>query len=206
MQTEVGNLNIGILALQGGVIEHVNHIESLGYNAILVKGPKDLSSIHGLIIPGGESTTISKLLKTSNLDNEITCKFKNGLPIWGTCAGMIILAKEIENNETNHLGLLNIKVKRNAYGRQIDSFTTKEIINEIDKSKEIPLVFIQAPYITEILSPEVKILATIDNNIVAVREGNILATSFHPELTSDLSFHKYFSDICFNYKKSYNKI
>lgn len=196
MQKEVGSLIIGVLALQGGVNEHVHHIESIGCKSILVKNALDLSLIDGLIIPGGESTTISKLLKLTNLDSEIIQKAKQGLPIWGTCAGMILLSKEIENDENGHLSLINIRVKRNAYGRQIDSFVAKDIINSIDSSEEFPMVFIRAPYVSKILSSQVEILASIDNNIVAVREGNILATSFHPELTSDLRFHKYFIDIC----------
>lgn len=200
MQKEVGNIIIGVLALQGGVSEHVSHIEALGYKAILVKNPLDLSLIDGLIIPGGESTTISKLLKLTNIDDQILNKAKDGLPIWGTCAGMILLSKEIENDETRHLPLLDIRVKRNAYGRQIDSFVTEHFIKCIDSSKKFPMVFIRAPYVSKILSHKVESLASIDSNIVAVREGNILATSFHPELTSDLRFHKYFIDICIKNK------
>lgn len=200
MQKEVGNIIIGVLALQGGVSEHVKHIKALGYKAILVKNSLDLSLVDGLIIPGGESTTISKLLKLTNLDSEIIQKAKQGLPIWGTCAGMILLSKEIENNETRHLSILDIRVKRNAYGRQIDSFVARDFIACIDSSEEFPMVFIRAPYVSKILSPKVEVLASVDNNIVAVREENILATSFHPELTSDLRFHKYFIDICIKNK------
>ena len=112
MQKEVGSLIVGVLALQGGVNEHVHHIESIGCKSILVKNALDLSLIDGLIIPGGESTTISKLLKLTNLDSEIIQKAKQGLPIWGTCAGMILLSKEIENDENGHLSLINIRVKK----------------------------------------------------------------------------------------------
>ena len=189
MQKEVGSLIIGVLALQGGVNEHVHHIESIGCKSILVKNALDLSLIDGLIIPGGESTTISKLLKLTNLDSEIIQKAKQGLPIWGTCAGMILLSKEIENDENGHLSLINIRVKRNAYGRQLGSFNTKSNVKGI--GEDIEMVFIRAPYI-ENVDDNVEVLSVVDNNIVAAKENNMLVTSFHPELTSDYRVHKYF--------------
>lgn len=200
MQKEGGNLTIGVLALQGGFSEHINHLEKLNVNTILVKNIEDLSLIDGLIIPGGESTAMSKLLKEFHLDNEIINIANNNLPIWGTCAGMILLAKEIENEEHTHLGLLDIKVKRNAYGRQINSFSKDVYLDIFKDSIKFPLVFIRAPYITKLLSDKVEILLKLDENIVAVREGNLIATSFHPELTSDLRFHRYFVDICITQK------
>lgn len=186
-------MKIGVLSLQGGVIEHITAIISLGHEAIEVKTLEDLKSINALIIPGGESTTIGKLLKITGLLNPLREMIQNGLPVWGTCAGMILLAKNIENEDTAHLGVMDITVKRNAYGTQLDSFTTKIIIKEISKLP-IELVFIRAPYITHVDS-NVTILATVNNNIVAVRQNNILATSFHPELTNNTSFLKYFINL-----------
>ena len=193
MKKEDGKMKIGVLSLQGGVIEHITAIISLGHEAIEVKTLEDLKSINALIIPGGESTTIGKLLKITGLLNPLREMIQNGLPVWGTCAGMILLAKNIENEDTAHLGVMDITVKRNAYGTQLDSFTTKIIIKEISKLP-IELVFIRAPYITHVDS-NVTILATVNNNIVAVRQNNILATSFHPELTNDTSFLKYFINL-----------
>lgn len=186
-------MKIGVLSLQGGVIEHITAIISLGHKAIEVRTLEELKSIDALIIPGGESTTIGKLLKITGLLNPLRKMIQNGLPVWGTCAGMILLAKNIEDEDTTHLGVMDITVKRNAYGTQLDSFTTKIIIEEINKSP-IELVFIRAPYVTHV-GPNVTILATVDDNIVAVRQNNILATSFHPELTNDTSFLKYFINV-----------
>ena len=183
-------MKIGVLSLQGGVIEHINAILSLGHEAIEVKTLENLKNIDALILPGGESTTIGKLLKITELLNPLRKMIQNGLPVWGTCAGMILLAKNIENEETTHLGVMDITVKRNAYGTQLDSFTTNTIIKEISKSP-IELVFVRAPYITDV-NPNISIIATLDNNIVAVRQDNILATSFLPELTNDTSFLYYF--------------
>lgn len=183
-------MKIGVLSLQGGVIEHINAILSLDHEAIEVKTLESLKNIDALILPGGESTTIGKLLKITELLNPLRKMIQNGLPVWGTCAGMILLAKNIENEETTHLGVMDITVKRNAYGTQLDSFTTNTIIKEISKSP-IELVFVRAPYITDVNS-NISIIATVDNNIVAVRQNNMLATSFHPELTNDTSFLNYF--------------
>ncbi|WP_195987206.1 pyridoxal 5'-phosphate synthase glutaminase subunit PdxT [Clostridium sp. D53t1_180928_C8] len=177
-------MKIGVLSLQGGVIEHVNAILSLGHEAIGVKSLETLKNIDTLIIPGGESTTVGKLL------NPLQEMIQNGLPVWGTCASMILLSKNIENEETSYLHVIDITVKRNAYGTQLDSFTTNTIIKEISKYP-IELVFIRATYITAI-NPNVSIIAIVDNNIVSVRQDNMLATSFHPELTNDTSFLKYF--------------
>ena len=194
-------MKIGVLSLQGGVIEHITAIISLGHEAIEVKTLEDLKSINALIIPGGESTTIGKLLKITGLLNPLREMIQNGLPVWGTCAGMILLAKNIENEDTAHLGVMDITVKRNAYGTQLDSFTTKIIIKEISKLP-IELVFIRAPYI-ESVGKNVEILSTVDGNIVAAQEDNMLVTSFHPELTEDLRLHKYFINIV---SKSINNI
>jgi 5'-phosphate synthase pdxT subunit len=192
MQREVGNMNIGVLSLQGGVIEHLNQIKALGHNPIEVKEAKDLENIQGIILPGGESTTMGKLLNLTGLMEPLRSKIEEGFPVWGTCAGMILLAKEIENDHRKHISVMNIKVKRNAFGTQIDSFRTKKTIEEISE-KPLDLVFIRAPYVTEV-GEEANILCKVHDNIVGVREKNMLATSFHPELTNNLEFLKYFID------------
>ncbi len=185
-------MKIGVLAFQGGVIEHIDQIKYLGHNAIEVKKEEDLEGLDGIILPGGESTTMGKLLKITNLLEPLRKKIEDGLPTFGTCAGMILLAKEIEG-EGNHLNLMNIKVKRNAFGRQLDSFSEYHKVKGIQK--DIEMVFIRAPYVEEVRE-NVEILCKVREKIVAVREKNIIATSFHPELTEDLTFMKYFLSIC----------
>lgn len=187
-------MKIGVLALQGGVIEHINHLKTLGVNAVEVKTFSDLNNLDGLILPGGESTTMGKILVQRNLLNPIKKKIIEGLPVWGTCAGMILLAKELEGDTTSHISAMDIKVKRNAYGSQLDSFTTNVVIKEVS-TEPIPLVFIRAPYILE-TGINVKVILEINGNIVAARENNMLVTSFHPELTENIEFHKYFINIC----------
>lgn len=183
-------MNIGVLALQGGVIEHLKQIEALEHKGIEVKVAEDLEKIDAIILPGGESTTIGKLLRITGLMEFLREKIQGGMPVWGTCAGMILLAKEIEYEPFNYLGVMDIKVRRNAFGTQIDSFKTKKVIKSVS-DKEIELVFIRAPYVLE-AGDDVDILCKVNGNIVAARQGNILATSFHPELTNDLSFMKFF--------------
>lgn len=185
-------MNIGVLSLQGGVVEHLNQIKALGHRGIEVKSEEDFENIDAIILPGGESTTMGKLLRITRLMELLREKIQNGMPVWGTCAGMILLAKEIENEPVNHLGVMNIKVRRNAFGTQIDSFKTKKVIKKVS-NKEIELVFIRAPYVLE-TGNDVDVLCEVNDDIVAVRQGNILATSFHPELTNDLSFMKYFME------------
>lgn len=187
---EDGKMKIGVLSFQGGVIEHIKHINALGHDAIEVKDNKDLDNIDAIILPGGESTTIGKLLNITGLLEPLRDKIKEGLPTWGTCAGMILLAKEIENDKVRHLAIMNIKVKRNAFGTQIDSFKEIGCVKGI-KDRNIELVFIRAPYITEV-GDDVEILCRVRDKIVAAKEKNIVVTSFHPELTEDLRFLKYF--------------
>lgn len=194
MLKEVGNLKIGILSLQGDVVEHMNHIAELGHTPVEVKKLDDLEGIKGLIIPGGESTAISIILKEQNMLGPLSKKILEGLPVWGTCAGMILLAKELENDTNTYLAVMDIKVRRNAYGRQINSFRTTEVIKNIS-SEPLPLVFIRAPYITSV-GKKVKVLHEINNNIVAAKQDNMPVTSFHPELTNNLEFHKYFVSMC----------
>lgn len=189
-------MRIGVLALQGGVIEHINHLKALDCEAIEVRKPEELDNLDGIILPGGESTTIGKLLKKTGIFSKLKEKIINGFPIWGTCAGMILLAKNIENDVAGGMQVMDITVKRNAYGSQINSFIIHKKINEVS-AEEIPLVFIRAPYITK-ADDNVKVLCKINENIVAVRQDNMLATSFHPELTDNLQFHKYFINMCRN--------
>ena len=185
-------MKVGILALQGAFIEHANTLINLGAEPVLIRNSEDLKNIDGLILPGGESTAIGKLLIDLHLLSPIKNLIEQGLPVFGTCAGMILLAKNLSNDSRKHLGTMDITVKRNAYGRQNDSFSTREDFKNIDSKVE--MVFIRAPYI-ESVGPNVEVLAKVDSNIVAAREKNMLVTSFHPELTSELSGHKYFLDI-----------
>jgi len=187
-------LKIGVLSLQGGVIEHINHIHQLGHEGIEIKKIEDIKDLHGIILPGGESTTIGKLLRERKMLTILREKIISGFPVWGTCAGMILLAKYIEDSSQGHLKVMDIKVKRNAYGSQVDSFKKNIIINEIS-SDPIPLIFIRAPLITEVFE-DVKIICTVDDKIVAARQNNMFATSFHPELTNNLEVHRYFASMC----------
>lgn len=182
--------NIGVLALQGAFKEHVKMIELLGHKAIEIRKVEQLNNIDGIILPGGESTTIGKLLNDFQMKEILSNKINNGLPVWGTCAGMIILAKKIANSNITHIPIMDIEVVRNGYGRQLGSFSVNKKVEGIEGG-EIPMVFIRAPYIKEV-GDNVSVLATVDNNIVAARQKNILVTSFHPELTEDLRVHEYF--------------
>jgi 5'-phosphate synthase pdxT subunit len=186
------NKIIGILGMQGAIAEHQEILLQIPHTKTrIVKTAKDLDCIDGLILPGGESTAIGKLLDYFSLKEILQEKIISGLPVFGTCAGLILLAKNIENQTNTHLATMDITVKRNGYGSQLDSFSTNLLIPTIDKNMPIPLVFIRAPYITK-TSKDVQILATLDNKIIAARQKNMLVSSFHPELTCDLRFHQYF--------------
>ena len=189
----VKNTTIGVLALQGDFLEHLKTLEKIGVSAKEVRLPKDLEDINGIIMPGGESTTIAHLLDVFKIRNPLIEKIKKGMPVWGTCAGMILLAKKLVQDRPEPLGLMDIIVNRNAYGRQIDSFTTSLRIKPLGE-KELFATFIRAPIIEEI-GKNVEILSKYNGDIVAVKQANILATSFHPELTSDVRFHEYFISI-----------
>jgi 5'-phosphate synthase pdxT subunit len=187
-------MKVGVLALQGTFIEHIDILRQLGVEALPIRLPNELNALDGLIIPGGESTTMLRLMKSFELIQPIREMAQDGLAIWGTCAGMVLLAKSISNYEMETLGLMDMKIRRNAFGSQIDSF-------EVDL--EIPLVgaepfhavFIRAPIIKE-AEPTVKILSSLpDNTIVAARQNRLLACAFHPEFTDDLRFHGYFLNI-----------
>ncbi len=185
---------IGVLSLQGAVREHLDKLNQIdNVDAFSVKYKNDIENIDGLIIPGGESTAMGRLLADFNLTQPLKARIESGMPVWGTCAGMILLAKKITNDQRRHLEVMDIEVMRNGYGRQLDSFITNVSVPQVSDS-EIPLVFIRAPYVVDVAS-QVKVLLKVDDHIVACREGNMLATSFHPELTDDLSFHRYFADM-----------
>ncbi|MCK8828156.1 pyridoxal 5'-phosphate synthase glutaminase subunit PdxT [Natroniella acetigena] len=184
-------MKIGVLSLQGGVAEHLKLLEEIpGVTPLAVKKKEEFEGLDGLILPGGESTTIGKLLNIFELKEIIIKKANSGFPIWGTCAGMILLAKDIEEQEDSHLNLMDITVKRNAYGNQLDSFKTTEVIPKIS-DKKVPLTFIRAPFITNVGS-EVETLLQLEGKIVAAEQDNLLVTSFHPELDQDLTVHQYF--------------
>ena len=182
-------MNIGILALQGAFKEHKDILDKLEADSYEIRKKPDLKKRpDGLIIPGGESTVIGKLLNDLDMMEELKAMIENGIPVFGTCAGLILLAKKIENDKRIHLGCMNIEVQRNAYGRQLGSFVTEEEFQGIGK---IPMVFIRAPYIKSI-GNNVKILSEVKGKIIAAEEKNILVTAFHPELTKDTRVHKYF--------------
>ncbi len=180
---------IAILALQGAFIEHEKVLKKLNVDYFEIRKKEDLNKpMDGLIIPGGESTTIGKLLFDLDLFDILKNKIINGLPVFGTCAGMILLAKKIDNQEQTYFATMDIEVIRNAYGRQLGSFYT---LGQFADMKDVKMTFIRAPYVKEVFN-DTKILATIDNHIVAVRQNNQLAISFHPELTDEVRVHQYF--------------
>ncbi len=183
---------VGVLAIQGSFSKHIESLIRSGHpeNQIAeVRTPNDLNQVDRLIIPGGESTTVGLLMQHVGLDKEIPNRAKNGMPIWGTCMGMILLANEIEDKTQFSLNLLDITVRRNAFGAQVYSFETQLPLNGLDEPLEA--VFIRAPIVTRI-GPEVKTLATYQDKVVAVQQGKIIGTSFHPELTNDTRLHEIF--------------
>ncbi|CAM3061850.1 pyridoxal 5'-phosphate synthase glutaminase subunit PdxT [Streptobacillus felis] len=180
---------IGVLALQGAFAEHKKILDKLNVESFEIRQKKDiLKEFDAVILPGGESPVIGKLLKELDIFEELKIKIVNGMPVFGTCAGMILLAKEIENDDRRHLALMDIKVKRNAYGRQLGSFTCSEKFGLIE---QFPMVFIRAPHAIN-AGYNVEVLSVVDDKIVAARQNNILVTAFHPELTDDTRIHEYF--------------
>ncbi|MDN5314656.1 MAG: pyridoxal 5-phosphate synthase pdxT subunit [Clostridiales bacterium] len=182
-------MRIGVLSLQGGFAEHISSLTKLNAEAFEIRKKSDLiGNIDGLIIPGGESTVMRKLLIDTELFDPIKSLIRDGLPVFGTCAGMILLAKNTADNPMGGFDGIDITVKRNAYGRQLSSFMIEEEFADIGR---IPMTFIRAPNITTARS-DVRILAIVNGTKVAAENKNILVTAFHPELTEDLSVHQYF--------------
>ena len=189
-------MKIGILALQGAFAEHAKVLDKLGVESVEIRNLDDFqqhqSDLVGLILPGGESTTMGKLLRDQNMLLPIREAILSGLPVFGTCAGLILLAKEIISQEESHLATMDIVVERNAYGRQLGSFYTEAECKGVGK---IPMTFIRGPIISEV-GKDVDVLAVVNNQIVAAQEKNMLVTSFHPELTDDVGLHQYFINMC----------
>ncbi|HOO44412.1 MAG TPA: pyridoxal 5'-phosphate synthase glutaminase subunit PdxT [Bacillota bacterium] len=186
-------MQIGILALQGAFIEHAKMLKALGVDAFEIRQKKDLNKpMDGLILPGGESTTMYKLLVDLEMDDLVKQLINKGIPVFGTCAGLLLLAKTVHNYKTSYLQTMNIVAKKNAFGRQLGSFRALGTFNH---QENVPFVFIRAPYI-ESVGEGVEVLAVVDDLVVAARENNQLVTAFHPELTSDLTIHQYFIDMC----------
>ena len=186
-------MKIGVLALQGAFAEHRQMLEKLGTTVVEIREKAHFTDdLDGVVLPGGESTVQGKLLRETGLFAPLQQAINNGLPVFGTCAGLILLAKRLSNDENVYLNALNVTVKRNAYGRQLGSFTTDLTLQDIDS---FPAVFIRAPYV-ESAGDNVETLAEVDGHVVAVRQDNILATAFHPELTADTRVHEYFVNMC----------
>lgn len=189
---------VGVLALQGAFREHVAALNRLGVATRELRQLKDLQGIDALVIPGGESTTIGKLLVDLEMLEPLRARIEEGMPVYGSCAGLILLCRHIEGSEQPRLDVLDATVRRNAFGRQADSFEANLDIPELGP-EPLPAVFIRAPVILA-TGPKVRVLARVEmdgaKRAVAVRQGNILATSFHPELTPDTRFHRHFLELC----------
>ncbi len=186
-------MKIGILAVQGAFIEHQKKLESLGAQCVEIRQKSDLERVSdGLVLPGGESTVQGKLLRELDMLGDLRSRIEGGLPVLATCAGLILLAKEISNDDHVYLGTLPVTVERNAYGRQLGSFRT---VREMEYVGQVPMVFIRAPYIKTV-GKDVEVLAEVDGRIVAVRYGKQYAMSFHPELNEDSKIHEMFLKEC----------
>ena len=185
---------IGVLAVQGDFIEHQHALESVGVDAPEVRLPHQIDGLDGLIIPGGESTTIVQLIDIYGFRSVLEKAASGGLPIWGTCAGMIVMAKSLSDRRPDPLKLMDIEVSRNAFGRQVDSFEADLSVAGLDETP-FRAVFIRAPVVDE-MGPDVEVLSKLDDGRpVAVRQGALLATAFHPELTGDSRMHRLFTDM-----------
>lgn len=185
-------MGVGVLALQGAFAEHEAVLDRLGAEWFEIRSSEDLKKdMDGIILPGGESTVQGKLLRDFGMLDELKARINGGLPVLATCAGMILLAERIEDDDTVHLGTMPVTVKRNAYGRQLGSFNARGTFGDLE---DVEMEFIRAPYFTNI-GDDVQVLSIIDGNIVAARYGNQVATAFHPELTADTRVHQYFLDI-----------
>lgn len=189
---------IGVLALQGDVREHLEVLRSLGVEAVGVRRPGELEDVDALVIPGGESTTMDKLVRAFDLFEPLRARIADGMPAYGACAGMIMLAERLVDPRAGQqtLGGLDVTVRRNAFGRQVDSFEEDLRVPELDGDEPVRAVFIRAPWVEEV-GADVQVLAAVQTgpaagHVVAVRQGGLLATSFHPEMTGDRRFHEYF--------------
>ncbi|MCL2015214.1 MAG: pyridoxal 5'-phosphate synthase glutaminase subunit PdxT [Defluviitaleaceae bacterium] len=184
-------MRIAVLALQGAFFEHIAMLNKLGVDSIEIRQKSDFSKgFDGIILPGGESTTMNKLLHDLKLFAPLQDSIKAGIPCFGTCAGLILMSKRFEDSRWQHLDVLDVTVKRHGFGRQIGSFS----VNDSFAGSTVPMVFIRGPYITEV-GENVKILAKTGGKIVSVRQNNLLGTAFHPELTEDSTVHTYFLDM-----------
>ena len=186
-------MTIGILAVQGAFIEHEKMLEKLGVDSIELRKSEDLNKeFDGIILPGGESTVQGKLLRELNMYDNLKAQILSGKPVLSTCAGMILLAEKLDDDNTTHLATMPITVKRNAYGRQLGSFYTE---SDYEGLGEIPMTFIRAPYVAE-AKPEVDVTAVVNDNIVGVEYKNQIAISFHPELDESTKIHERFLKMC----------
>lgn len=194
-QSGAGNVKVGVLALQGDVREHLAALQECGADAVEVRTAQHLETIEALVIPGGESTTISKLARNFGLLDLISTRIRGGLPVFGSCAGLILLSERIIDGTSGQesFGGLDVTTRRNAFGRQVDSFETDLAFKGIP-GDPIKAVFIRAPWVEEFGS-NVKVLAEVDGHPVALNQGRILATSFHPELTGDTRVHRFFLEV-----------
>ena len=184
-------MRVGVLALQGTFAEHIGALRQLGAEAPPIRLPHELDTLDGLIIPGGESTTMLRLMDSYGLIQPIKRMARKGLPIWGTCAGMVLLAKDVSNYEMETLGLVDAKVRRNAFGSQVDSFEADLEMPPVGK-EPFHAIFIRAPIMEEV-KPGVEILARLpDGTVVAIRQNQLMACAFHPEFTDDLRVHSCF--------------
>ena len=185
-------IKIGVLALQGAVREHIQSVEACGVEAIAIKHKEELTEVDGLILPGGESTTMRRLIDKYDFMDALKAFAKEGKPMFGTCAGLILLAKNLVDYSEPHIGVMDVTVERNSFGRQVDSFEADLAIKDV--ASDFPAVFIRAPHIVE-AGENVEILAKHNDRIVAAREGQFLGCSFHPELTEDHRFTAYFVEM-----------
>ncbi len=197
---EDGTPKIGVLALQGDFWEHAGILRKLGVEPVEVRTLEDLEGLAGIIVPGGESTTIGKMMVTSGLLDGIRSFFYKGGPVWGTCAGMVLAASATTGERQPLLGLMNALVERNGFGRQVHSFEKDLDVEGFDEP--FTGVFIRAPFFEDV-GPGVEVLSEIDGRVVAAKGENILVTAFHPELTDDLRFHEYFlREVCRIHERS----
>lgn len=191
---------VGVLALQGDVAEHVRHLESVGARAVAVRRRSELDGVDGLILPGGESTAMSRLLDVYDMYEPVAERISGGMPVYGSCAGMILLASVVLDTraDATWFSAIDMTVRRNAFGRQVDSFEADLVVDALG-ADPVRTVFIRAPWV-ETVGPAVEVLARVrasdgHDHVVAVRQGNALATSFHPEVTDDVRVHRYFVDM-----------